>query len=152
MIVWSIFQPSDSSDAPQLVLEIPSDTESVQSHTGHPGHTGNTGNTGHQSRGSKKQRSPPRFHYHQRHGRGRRASHAVDFLTATTAGGTLLSRDQTREDTFLFPHKTRLMSLGDLDTSEVVRTFAIEGHRVVNKGDVTRNKETSSSWYDKFSY
>ena len=122
------------------MLEIPSDTESVQSQ-----HNQQTRDL---KRGAKQRRSPPRFHYHQRHGRGRRASHAVDFLTASTAAGTWQSRDQTRDDTFLLPHKTRLMSLGDLDTNEVVRTFAIEGHRVVNKGDVTRSKEASSSWYN----
>ena len=44
----------------------------------------------------------------------------------------------------------RLRSLGDLGSQEsvTVRTFAMEGHRVVNKGDVIRGSQApaSSSW------
>ena len=44
----------------------------------------------------------------------------------------------------------RLRSLGDPGSQEsvTVRTFAMEGHRVVNKGDVIRGSQApaSSSW------
>ena len=137
-----------TSKTPQLILEVPSDSESANLLSSSTSSSSNTKYFSHKQNSpspkSKNRLPMSQFRYHQR--RGRRASHAADFistkpsLTKVAAFGS--------DDMFLFPHKTRLHSLGAIETSVsvTVRTFAIEGHRVVNKGDVTRSKESSSSW------
>lgn len=145
-----IFEEDDNpNETPQLILEVPSDSES-----GNNVLSSSTPSSSNKKPVSNKEKTPPlkskskstmsQFRYHHR--RGRRASHAADFLSTKQSVTKVAAFGS--DDMFLFPHKTRLQSLGAIDTRDsiTVRTFAIEGHRVVNKGDVTRNKESSSSW------
>ena len=138
----------DTSQTPQLILEVPSDSESGNLLSSNTSSSSNTKTLSHKrntpSQKSKNKSPMSQFRYHHRH--GRRASHAADFLSTKPSLTKVAAFGS--DDMFLFPHKSRLHSLGAIETSDsvTVRTFAIEGHRVVNKGDVTRSKESSSSW------
>ena len=134
---------------PELILETPSDTESV------------TGKNFHKKSNSKippptilphKSPSTPRPLLSPRpqlsprpplSRSGRRASHAGEFISvgrlqAQPAGNTAL----------LTPWRARQHSLGDIDTQEgsyLVRSFAFEGQRMVNKGDFMAFRSRNSS-------
>ena len=91
----------DSGETPQLTLEVPSDSESSAV---------NLDREQRQRREARHARSQSRspgqgLRYQHRPRKGRRASHAADFLSASIARS---------EDAFVRP-KSRLRSLGDLE-------------------------------------
>ena len=132
------------NQTPELILEIPSDTESgpIQS-TEYLPTTDTYSTTPSPAQLPRRCHSrSPRASVKHKGRQGRRASHAADFL-----GGSLTN--QAVEDTsFLFPRRSRLQSLGDIDIQEesyTVRSFALEGHRVVNKGDFVASRSRNNS-------
>ena len=100
-LTFHLYFKEDSSETPQLTLEVPSDSESSAL---------NLDREQRQRRDGRHRRSQSRspgqgLRYHHRSRTGRRASHAADFLSASIARS---------EDSFVRP-KSRLRSLGDLE-------------------------------------
>ena len=133
----SLHSPSAKCN-PKLILEVPSDTDSVtrtyfckKSRTPSPSHI------------SRSPPSSPRAPY-IRPAVGRRTSVGGDFLTV---GRSPTPTSEIPNPALLTPQRARQHSLGDIDTQEesyLVRSFAFEGQRVVNKGDFVACRRKSS--------
>ena len=134
--VHSIGSPSNKC-TPKLILESPSDTESItrtyiykESKSPSP---------------TLMSRSPPpspRANY-IRPAAGRRTSLGGDFLSV----GRSPTPTEVPNPALLMPQRARQHSLGDIDSQEesyLVRSFAFEGQRVVNKGDFVASRRKSS--------
>ena len=127
---------------PELILEIPSDTESCSHHSSENLSQQETNS----AQVTHKYRSPsisPRKFVPPKPRQGRRASHTGEFISAGR-----LPVQPVENMTYLFPRRSRLRSLGDIDSQEesyTVRSFALEGHRVVNKGDFVAARSRNNS-------
>lgn len=130
---------------PELILEIPSDTES--------GPNQSTGSLSLKKSFSKSpsptafpRMSPSKSHrpaFTNKSRSGRRASHTGEFISIGR-----VQAQPVENSAFLLPGRSRQHSLGDIGSQEesyTVRSFAFEGQRVVNKGDSVASRSRNSS-------